>query len=281
MTCPRPDPLLQLERAQQAVLDAITDVQGRGKGGMSTEQQARGGRPCCIAVAPLHMRFAVALPAHALHSSLPPQAQFDAAVAVLEADGGVAAPTASPLLNGAWRLLFTTRPGTASPIQRTFTAVDKFKIYQTIELADQGEEARVCQVVDFGRDVGYLRVEAQAATDSRPLPGFTPRRGQGLPFGIMGTSSTVPPARPDLRVNFQFDQCAGIGWGGRGVAMGHWHASARKRCISAALCCAAAHRQPAHLPAIQFPLAHLQGGLHVPRAAVPHSLSRTFPTAGR
>lgn len=26
-------------------------------------------------------------------------------------------PTASPLLEGRWRLLFTTRPGTASPIQ--------------------------------------------------------------------------------------------------------------------------------------------------------------------
>lgn len=55
------------------------------------------------------------------------QAAFDAAVAVLEADGGVAAPTDSPQLDGRWRLLFTTRPGTASPIQRTFTAVDSFK----------------------------------------------------------------------------------------------------------------------------------------------------------
>ena len=48
-------------------------------------------------------------------------------MAVLEADGGVAAPTDSPLLDGRWRLLFTTRPGTASPIQRTFTAVESFK----------------------------------------------------------------------------------------------------------------------------------------------------------
>ena len=55
------------------------------------------------------------------------QAAFDAAVAVLEADGGVAAPTDSRQLDGRWRLLFTTRPGTASPIQRTFTAVDSFK----------------------------------------------------------------------------------------------------------------------------------------------------------
>lgn len=61
---------------------------------------------------------------HCLPSS---QAAFDAAVAVLEADGGVAAPTDSPQLDGRWRLMFTTRPGTASPIQRTFTAVDSFK----------------------------------------------------------------------------------------------------------------------------------------------------------
>ena len=36
--------LLQVERAQQAVLDAIADVQGRGKGGMTSEQQV-GARP--------------------------------------------------------------------------------------------------------------------------------------------------------------------------------------------------------------------------------------------
>lgn len=36
-------PLLQVERAQQTVLDAIADVQGRGKGGMTPEQQVPGG----------------------------------------------------------------------------------------------------------------------------------------------------------------------------------------------------------------------------------------------
>ena len=50
------------------------------------------------------------------------------------------------------------------------------------------------------------QVEAEANTDRRPLPGFTPRSGEGLPFGIMGKSSTQPPARPNLRVDFQFDQ---------------------------------------------------------------------------
>lgn len=165
------------------------------------------------------------------------------------------APATSPLLEGRWRLLFTTRPGTASPIQRTFTAVDSFAggansqlegitpgascfgcalgvgprlppargrfhnlhhpphimppaapaVYQDIELA--GEEVpRVCQVVDFGSSVGFLRVEAEASTDAQPLPGFTPRVGKGLPFGILGVSSSQPPARPNLRVDFQFDR---------------------------------------------------------------------------
>lgn len=77
-------------------------------------------------------------------------------------------------------------------------------VYQDIDLS--GEQPRVCQVVDFGKSVGYLRVEAEASTDSRPLAGFTPRRGEGLPFGIMGRSSSEPPARPGLRVDFQFDR---------------------------------------------------------------------------
>ena len=38
-----------------------------------------------------------------------------------------------------------------------------------------------------------LQVEAEASTDSRPLPGFTPRKGPGLP--LLGKSVTYPPAR--------------------------------------------------------------------------------------
>lgn len=40
------------------------------------------------------------------------------------------APTQSPLLEGRWKLLYTTRPGTASPIQRSFTGVDAFTVFQ-------------------------------------------------------------------------------------------------------------------------------------------------------
>lgn len=86
----------KLAKAQQTVLDAVSSSRGRGKSGVSPEQQAA----------------------------------FDAAVAVLEAAGGVRAPAASPLLEGRWRLLYTTRPGSASPIQRAFTGVDGFSVFQ-------------------------------------------------------------------------------------------------------------------------------------------------------
>ncbi len=42
------------------------------------------------------------------------------------------APTTSPLLDGRWKLLFTTRPGTASPIQRSFTGVEAFSVFQVL-----------------------------------------------------------------------------------------------------------------------------------------------------
>lgn len=161
-----------LEKAQQTIIQAVKGVKGRGKGGLSQEQQDA----------------------------------LEAAVAVLEADGGVQDPTASPLLGGRWRLLYTTRPGTASPIQRTFTGVDRFSVFQDIELEEA--TARVNNVVDFGPKVGFLKVEAEASTDSCPIPGFVPRRGSGLPFGILGVSSTDPPSRPNLRVDFQFDRAA-------------------------------------------------------------------------
>ena len=35
------------------------------------------------------------------------------------------------------------------------------------------------------------QVEAEAITDSRPIPGFVPRQGKGLP--VFGKSSNYPP----------------------------------------------------------------------------------------
>lgn len=51
-------------------------------------------------------------------------------------------------------------------------------------------------------------MEAEASTDSRPLAGFTPREGGGLPFGILGKSNNYPPARRNMRIDFQFDRAA-------------------------------------------------------------------------
>jgi PAP_fibrillin len=51
-------------------------------------------------------------------------------------------------------------------------------------------------------------VEAEGSTDTKPLPGFTPRQGAGLAFGLLGISSVTPPAGPDLRIDFQFDTAA-------------------------------------------------------------------------
>ena len=106
-------------------------------------------------------------------------AQFEQAVAVLTKQGGVKAstcakceahtgqqleplmwlqaPTRSGLLDGRWRLLFTTRPGTSSPIQRAFVGTEAFTVYQDISLRE-GADARVNNVVDFGASVGELKV---------------------------------------------------------------------------------------------------------------------------
>ena len=185
---------------QKIILECLSGITGRGKGGMAPEIQSK----------------------------------FDAAVERLEKSNsaGVSSPTASPLLQGRWRLLYTSRPGTASPIQRSFTGVDAFTVYQEIcfpplkktaatatgkakatKAESKKNEAllsmpRVNNIVDFGPEVGLLKVEAEASTDTRPLPGFTPRKGKGLPFGILGVSSTQPPASKDLRIDFQFDQAA-------------------------------------------------------------------------
>jgi PAP_fibrillin len=184
----------------KTILDCLAGVTGRGKGGMAPELQSK----------------------------------FDAAVERLEKSNsstGISSPTASPLLQGRWRLLYTSRPGTASPIQRSFTGVDAFTVYQEIcfppptsstpattttatpskkknATAVSSTIPRVNNIVDFGPEVGLLKVEAEASTDTRPLPGFIPRKGKGLPFGILGVSSTTPPATKNLRIDFQFDQAA-------------------------------------------------------------------------
>lgn len=104
-------------------------------------------------------------------------------------------PTTLPQIDGRWRLLYTSRPGTASPIQvrarsrralpaaasaavaaapdsrrwsprrlglqRTFVGVEAFSVYQEVALRG-GDAARVANVVEFGA-AGYLRVRAAGA----------------------------------------------------------------------------------------------------------------------
>lgn len=58
-----------------------------------------------------------------------------AAVKLLEANGGVQQPTTAKSIEGKWKLLYTTKQGTQSPIQKTFIGVDAFTVYQVCRVA--------------------------------------------------------------------------------------------------------------------------------------------------
>lgn len=119
------------------------------------------------------------------------------------------------MLSGRWKLLFTTRPGTSSPIQRAFTGVEAFSVHQEVSRAvvspTTGETlvpGSVTNVVTLG-NAGTLRVVASTSTAAAPLPGFTPRRGPGVPFlKFLGTSSVDPPRTPGERLDFAFRKAA-------------------------------------------------------------------------
>ncbi|KAK9941343.1 hypothetical protein M0R45_017949 [Rubus argutus] len=87
--------------------------------------------------------------------------EVESAVQVLEALQGVPDPTRSSLIQGRWQLMFTTRPGTASPIQRTFVGVDFFSVFQEVNL--QTNDQRVSNIVKFSDAIGELKVEAEAS----------------------------------------------------------------------------------------------------------------------
>ncbi|EMS62506.1 putative plastid-lipid-associated protein 12, chloroplastic [Triticum urartu] len=86
--------------------------------------------------------------------------EVESAVQTLEALEGVPDPTSSSLIEGSWKLIFTTRPGTASPIQRTFVGVDSFSVFQEVYL--RTDDPRVVNVVKFSETVGELAVQAEA-----------------------------------------------------------------------------------------------------------------------
>ena len=104
-----------------------------------------------------------------------------------------------PSIDGVWKLLYTSSPGTNSPIQRTFTSVDTFGIYQVVNLARPDKSflrskdknvplPDVSNIVCFGTSA-RLRVTALASTYNKPF--ITPRKGDGKIFGlnIFGVSS--------------------------------------------------------------------------------------------
>ncbi|XP_077231333.1 plastid-lipid associated protein PAP / fibrillin family protein [Tasmannia lanceolata] len=82
------------------------------------------------------------------------------AVQKLEDLKGLPDPTSSSLIEGCWQLMFTTRPGTASPIQRTFVGIDFFNVFQEVCL--RTDDPRVSNIVRFSDAVGELKVEAAA-----------------------------------------------------------------------------------------------------------------------
>ncbi|CAJ2631129.1 unnamed protein product [Trifolium pratense] len=87
---------------------------------------------------------------------------IERAIQVLESlGGGVPDPTNSSLIEGRWQLIFTTRPGTASPIQRTFVGVDFFSVFQEVYL--RTNDPRVSNIVSFSDAIGELKVEAAAS----------------------------------------------------------------------------------------------------------------------
>ncbi|KAL7113310.1 hypothetical protein ACP275_04G054200 [Erythranthe tilingii] len=94
-------------------------------------------------------------------ASSPQLQEVERAVQKLEGLKGVPDPTSSSLIEGRWQLMFTTRPGTASPIQRTFVGVDSFNVFQEVFL--RTEDPRVSNIVKFSDFIGELKVEAVAS----------------------------------------------------------------------------------------------------------------------
>lgn len=116
-----------VREAEFKLIDALIGIQGRGRGVTRAKLQS-----------------------------------ISEAVRSLESVGGVVEPTSSSLIEGTWRLMFTTRPGTASPIQRAFVGVDTFSVFQEIILRGT-DDPRVCNIVRFSEAIGELKVEAAAS----------------------------------------------------------------------------------------------------------------------
>jgi len=120
-------------------------------------------------------------------------------------------PIYSPAIDGCWKLLYTSSPGTNSPIQRTFTAFDSIGIYQVINLINTTNSFLPGCLPDVSNTVIFnnqarLRVTALASTARKPI--IVPRRGDGriLGLNLFGVSSSAAPRRPTERIDFSFQE---------------------------------------------------------------------------
>lgn len=143
-------------------------------------------------------------------ASVEVQREIEQLIGILE-DAGSAQKRDDDVLEGVWRLLYTSTPGnTASPIQRSLTGFDGVAIFQVIDLKRPSFLGNglptVSNTVVFGEGQSRLRVTALASTLSRPL--VEPRVGDGNIFGLFpfGKSVTKPARNPQERIDFAFQE---------------------------------------------------------------------------
>ena len=75
-------------------------------------------------------------------------------IKLLEASkSGIQEPITSPLLDGTWKLLYTSSPGTNSPIQRKVTSTKGISVYQVVNLLDTSNSFLPDQLPDISNTV--------------------------------------------------------------------------------------------------------------------------------
>ena len=78
------------------------------------------------------------------------------AIKLLEASkSGIQEPITSPLLDGTWKLLYTSSPGTNSPIQRKVTSTKGISVYQVVNLLDTTNSFLPDQLPDISNTVDH------------------------------------------------------------------------------------------------------------------------------
>ena len=113
-------------------------------------------------------------------------------------------------IDGTWRLLYTSSPGTNSPIQRTVTGLSGVSVFQVINIKDtrgsflDGKKADVSNTVVFDGLQARLRVTALASTLGDELVVPRVKDGGILGFYPFGKSSSQPPRSAAERIDFEF-----------------------------------------------------------------------------